>query len=107
MKPDDFDARMRRFETAHDLIVLPEIFIVARLDGRGFTRLTKEIHDFEAPFDVRFRDAMVATTEHLMRSGFRVVFGYTQSDEISLLLDRRDESFDRKLRKLDSILAGE
>jgi tRNA(His) 5'-end guanylyltransferase len=33
--------------------VLPEIHIVARLDGRGFTRLTKEVHHFEAPFDAQ------------------------------------------------------
>ena len=61
---------MRRFETAHDNCVLPEIFMVARIDGRGFTRLTKEIHQFEAPYDIRFRDHMVATVEHLMNCGF-------------------------------------
>ena len=107
MKFDDLDAKMRRFERAHDHCVLPELFIVARLDGRGFTRLTKEIHQFEAPFDVRFRDHMTATVEHLMNCGFRVAYGYTQSDEISLLLHRDADSFDRKLRKLDSVLAGE
>jgi len=36
------------FETAHDLCVLPGLHMVARLDGRGFTRLTKEVHQFEA-----------------------------------------------------------
>src|SRR5688500_14803201 len=43
MKFDDLDAKMRRFETAHDHCVLPGIFMVARIDGRGFTRLTKEV----------------------------------------------------------------
>lgn len=104
---DDLDARMRRFETAHDHCVLPGIFMVARLDGRGFTRLTKEVHQFESPYDVRFRDHMVSTVEHLMNVGFRVVFGYTQSDEISLLLHPDEQLFERKLRKLDSVLAGE
>lgn len=107
MKFDDLDTKMRRFETAHDHCVLPGIFIVARLDGRGFTRLTKEVHKFEAPFDVRFRDHMAGTVEHLMNAGFRVVFGYTQSDEISLLFHRDADAFERKLRKLDSVLAGE
>ncbi|MGH7456108.1 MAG: tRNA(His) guanylyltransferase Thg1 family protein, partial [bacterium] len=86
MKFDDLDAKMRVFETAHDHCVLPGIHIVARLDGRGFTRLTKEVHHFEAPFDERFRDLMLATTEHLMDCGFRMLYGYTQSDEISLLV---------------------
>ena len=107
MKFDDLDAKMRRFETAHDHCVLPGIFMVARIDGRGFTRLTKEVHAFEAPYDVRFRDYMVGTVGHLMNCGFRIVYGYTQSDEISLLFHRDDDLFDRKLRKLDSVLAGE
>ncbi len=108
MKFDELDARMRIFETAHDLCVLPGIYMVARLDGRGFTRLTKEVHPFEAPFDPRFRDMMLATAEHLMTaSGFNVVYGFTQSDEISLLFPLEDNSFQRKLRKLHSVLSGE
>lgn len=107
MKFDDLDLKMRLYETAHDLCVLPGIYMVARVDGRNFTQLTKVIHKFEAPFDERFRDLMVATTNHLMNCGFRVVYGYTQSDEISLLFHRDEAAFDRKLRKFDSILAGE
>jgi tRNA(His) 5'-end guanylyltransferase len=86
MKFDELDERMRVFETAHDLCVLPGLHMVARLDGRSFTRLTKEVHKFEAPFDARFRDMMLATAEHLMAGcGFNIIYGYTQSDEISLL----------------------
>lgn len=107
MRFDELDQKMRQFETAHDHCVLPGIHMVARIDGRGFTRLTKEVHQFEAPFDVRFRDLMVGTTEQLMDCGFRVVYAYTQSDEISLLFDRDENSFGRKLRKYDSVLAGE
>lgn len=107
MKFDDLDNKMRVFETAHDTCVLPEMYIVARIDGRNFTRLTKELHDFEKPFDVHFRDYMVETVKHLMHSGFRVIYGYTQSDEISLLLDIQENAFGRKHRKLISLLAGE
>lgn len=104
---DELDRQMRVFETAHDHCVVPGMTIVARLDGRGFTRLTKEVQRFEAPFDVRFRDHMVATVEHLMGIGMRIIYGYTQSDEISLLFHRDDASFNRKERKLNSVLAGE
>lgn len=107
MKFDELDQKMRVFETAHDHCVLPSLYMVARLDGRSFTRLTREVHRFAAPFDERFRDYMIATTEHLMNCGFRVLYGYTQSDEISLLFHPTEESFGRKLRKYDSILAGE
>lgn len=108
MKFDDLDQKMRVFETAHDLCVLPGLYMVARLDGRSFTRLTKEVQQFEAPFDVRFRDFMMDTAEHLMNGcGFNVVYSYTESDEISLLFGSEENSFGRKLRKLISVLAGE
>ncbi len=107
MKFDDLDKTMRRFETAHDAHVPDGLFIVARLDGRGFTRLTKEVMAFEAPFDIRFRDAMAATARHLMDCGFRALHAYSQSDEISLLLHPHDRAFQRKERKLISVLAGE
>lgn len=107
MKFDDLDQKMRVFETAADYCVLPGMFMVARLDGRSFTRLTKETCRFEAPFDERFRDMMVATAESLMTCGFRVIYAYTESDEISLLFNRDENLFGRKLRKYNSTLAGE
>ena len=107
MKFDELDARMRVYETANDRCVVPGMHVVARIDGRNFTRLTKERHAFEAPFDERFRDLMLDTVEHLMRRGFDVAYGYTQSDEISLLFAPGETSFGRKTRKLNSILAGE
>jgi tRNA(His) guanylyltransferase len=108
MKFDELDDRMRVFETTHDLCVLPGLHMVARLDGRSFTRLTKEVHKFQAPFDPRFRDLMLETAEHLMTGcGFNFAYGYTQSDEISLLFALDDNSFQRKLRKLISVLSGE
>lgn len=107
MKFDELDARMRVFETAHDYSVLPGVYMVARIDGRNFTRLTKDVHRFQAPFDERVRDMMVETTTHLMDCGFRAVYGYTQSDEISVLFHPEITTFERKTRKYNSVLAGE
>lgn len=107
MNFEELDTRMRRFETSLDQIILPELYMAVRIDGRNFTRLTKETCQFEAPFDIRFRDAMVDTVKHLMDCGFRIVYGYTQSDEISLLFHPKDQTFGRKTRKINSVLAGE
>jgi len=107
MKFDDLDKQMRVFETSHDFCVLPGLYMIARLDGRNFTTLTKEIGKFEAPFDVKFRDLMIETTKHLMDCGFKVIYGYTESDEISLLFDLDIDLFGRKIRKYNSVLAGE
>ncbi len=107
MKFDDLDKKLRIYETAHDICVLPGIYMVARIDGRSFTRLTKETHKFKAPFDEVFRDYMVETLKHLMSCGFNIIYGYTESDEISLLFDLNESAFSRKHRKYTSILAGE
>lgn len=107
MQFEVLDRRMRVYDTAHDHQVLLGLWVVARLDGRSFTRLVREVHPFEAPFDPRFRDMMIATMRHLMDCGFNVSYASTHSDEISLLFHRDEDSFGRKLRKLLSILAGE
>lgn len=108
MKFDELDAKMRSFEQSLDQIIPPENYLVARIDGRSFTRLTKELYPFEAPFDERFNQMMVETTKGLVaNTGMEIVCGYTQSDEISLLFSKDARVFGRKVRKLNSLLAGE
>lgn len=107
MKFEQLDRRMRVYETAHDHCVLPGIHMVARIDGRSFSHLTRVAQQFDAPYDARFRDCMVTTLEHVMGCGFSTVYGYTQSDEMSVLFRRDEKTFGRKLRKFLSVLAGE
>lgn len=106
MNFDDLDKKMRVYEQSIDQHIPADMYLVARLDGRSFSRLTKELCDFEAPFDERFQDMMVNTVKQLMDCGFRVVYGFTESDEISLLFHRDENTFGRKVRKYNSILAG-
>ena len=106
MNFDELDSKMRIYEQSIDQVILPELYLVARLDGNRFTRLTKEICHFEAPFDIRFRDMMVETVKALMNYGFRIIYGYTESDEISLLFHPDENTFGRKVRKYNSILSG-
>lgn len=107
MRFNELDTRLRQYETLHDSFVLPDVHMVVRLDGRGFTKKADDVWQLNRPFDDTFHHAMTKTTEHLMNTGFRVVYGYTQSDEISLLLHIDDDSFNRKTRKIISLLAGE
>ena len=108
MGKDDLDCVMRAYETANDPVVLPSVWPVVRLDGRAFHQVTARPDlAFEQPFDVRFRDAMIATAHHLMDCGFRALYAHTHSDEISLLLHREDATFGRRVRKILSVLAGE
>lgn len=107
MNFDELDKKMRIYEQSLDQVLVPDMYMVARLDGRGFTKLTKEVCKFEAPFDERFRDMMVNTTKALMDCGFRIVYAFTESDEISLLFDKSEDAFGRKVRKYNSTLAAE
>ncbi|OAM27141.1 guanylyltransferase [Eikenella longinqua] len=107
MRFDDLDARMRQYETAYDFCIPEQNHIVVRLDGRGFTRLTKEIWQFEALFDIRFRDRMADTTAALLDCGFNIAYGFSQSDEISLLFQHDEYTFKRKVRKIITTLAAE
>jgi tRNA(His) 5'-end guanylyltransferase len=102
---DDFDRMMRMYEKALDIYIPAGDYIVVRLDGSGFSKFT-ETH-FKKPFDSKFHTLMEEIVESLMRNtGVPVVLGYTQSDEISLLLERDTNVFNRKTRKLESLLAA-
>lgn len=105
---EELDSLMRTYELSLDQCIVPYTYIVARLDGRSFTRLTKETCEFDAPFDERFRNLMVDTLKYLMEnSGFQIVYGYTESDEMSLLFRLDDNTFARRVRKINTTLAGE
>ncbi len=103
-----FEAQLREQERSLDQRVTPGVWIIARLDGRGFTEQLHKKLNFNAPHDPRFRDLMLATTHHLMgQCGFRVLFGHSQSDEISLLFHRNEDAFARRTSKFNSLLAAE
>lgn len=103
MHPDEFERRMRAMECYHDLRVPPGAWLILRLDGRGFSRFTE--NRFEKPFDTRFHELMVKTTRTLLTE-LQGVYGYTESDEISILLSPAWDFFDRELEKVLSISAS-
>lgn len=106
MRFNELDSKMRKFETANDRFILPEIYIIARIDGIDFHTLTKTQGNFKTPFDEKFRDYMKTTVEGLMNYKFKITYGYTQSDEISLLFALDEEIYNRKERKIITELAG-
>ncbi len=105
MNFDEFDSKMRAYEKTQDSYIDKDCFLCARLDGKGFSKFTAE--KFNKPYDIRFFELMLETTEHLMTCGFNIMLGYTQSDEISLLFHPADDTYNHKTRKLLSVLAGQ
>ena len=99
MKDDEFGNRMKSYEPVDKLDVNSPIII--RLDGRGFSKFTKS---YKKPFDYRIADAMIATTIGLVDQ-FGASIGYTQSDEITLVIPKV-EKYSGRLQKLVSMTAS-
>lgn len=57
--------------------------VALRMDGKAFKHFTE---NFKKPYDRLFRDTMQETMLNLCQSIQGCVFGYTQSDEITLIL---------------------
>lgn len=86
--------------------LLPLIPIVARLDGKGFSKFTKGL---KRPYDERLSNLMIETTKYLVKET-NANCGYTQSDEITLVWYSGDlESkvyFDGRVMKMISDLSA-
>lgn len=104
-KNDSFGDRMKLYEGLEaQRKFMPCLPVVARLDGRGFSRFTKGL---DRPYDQRMIDCMVETTKYLV-DHTNAVTGYTQSDEITLVWHPdKDIWFDGRISKLTSQLAAQ
>lgn len=108
MDKDELGDRMKEYEgvEAHARF-MPLLPIIARLDGRSFSRFTRGMR---RPFDGDFTRCMIETTKYLVEHTGATI-GYTQSDEISLAwhqTDRQSEIwFAGRKQKMVSQLAAQ
>ena len=107
MKNDDFGDRMKAYEaTETKRKFTPMLPIIARIDGRSFSKFTKH---FDKPFDNRLTSAMQDTCVMLVEAT-NASIGYVQSDEITLIFYSDDYDkpifFDGRVQKMVSVLAG-
>ena len=85
-----------------------KIPVMIRIDGKSFHSFTK---GFYRPYDEVFHNAMNATMLYLCKNIQGCKFGYTQSDEISLVLTDLDTLttdgwFDYGVQKMCSVAAS-
>jgi tRNA(His) guanylyltransferase len=107
MKFRDLDEEFRSYERESDVTIPEDAQLIVRLDGRGFSKLTREHPTWEKPFDPNFHDIMVACCKHLFGCGFPILYVFTQSDELSVFFQPGTLVFGGKARKYLSVLAGE
>lgn len=83
MSYTDFDMRMKRYEYVSRNYLVRRMPVIMRIDGKAFHSFTQ---GFQRPFDSILHQAMNQTMKYLCENIQGCVFGYTQSDEITLIL---------------------
>ena len=106
---DDLGTRMKEFyESIPKTKLMRRTPVAIRIDGKAFHTFTR---GFQKPFDDVLVKSMQETTKYLCEHIQGCVLGYTQSDEITLILvdyKNLDSSawFDYEVQKLCSISAS-
>ena len=106
---DDLGTRMKTYyEQIPKTKLMRRMPVIIRIDGKAFHTFTK---GFKRPFDEILIKSMQETTKYLCENIQGCVLGYTQSDEITLVLVdyQRFETaawFDYEVQKMCSIAAS-
>ena len=106
---DDLGTRMKEFyEKPYKTKLTRRTPVAIRIDGKAFHTFAR---GFAKPFDKVLMTAMQRTMEYLCKNIQGCVFGYTQSDEITLILIDYQKFtssawFDYEIQKICSISAS-
>ena len=108
VKNDALGSRMKQYEAVPKNFLMRKTPAVIRLDGKAFHSFTKGL---EKPFDSFLMSVMQKTMLELCREISGCVFGYTQSDEITLVLTdyasaKTGAWFDYNVQKMVSVSAS-
>ena len=105
---DSLGDRMKRYEAVSKTTLVQRMPVILRLDGCHFHTFTK---GFVKPFDEVMMKSMQDTMKYLCENIQGCVFGYTQSDEITLVLVdykklNSSQWFDNEVQKMCSVAAS-
>ena len=100
--------RMKGYENITRNHLISRMPVILRLDGRAFHTFTKR---FDKPYDTTFAKTMELTMKYLCENIQGCVFGYTQSDEITLVLVdyqglNTSSWFDNNIQNMVSVAAS-
>ena len=107
-KNDSLGDRMKSYEGVSRNFLTRRVPAIIRLDGKAFHTFTKGM---EKPFDPVLTQAMQETMKYLCENIQGCVLGYTQSDEITLVLTdyatiQTDAWFGYSIQKMCSVSAS-
>lgn len=110
-RPDFLDGLEFKAKEADLARTIRGPFAAIRVDGKGFSRFTKE-QSYAVPYDLNFMAAMDAVARDLLLLVDGAHFAYAQSDEVSVIFSApgaKDDPnwwFGGKLQKLVSLSAA-
>ena len=108
MKPtkDALGDRMKFYEKLNQNTFMPLLPICIRLDGKNFSKWTIGL---DKPYHKELIELFQNTTKYLVKE-INAIIGYTQSDEITLILYSDDAKskvfFDGKIQKIISVVSS-
>ena len=105
---DALGDRMKGYENISRNYLTRHIPVIIRIDGKAHHSFTK---GFDKPFDKVYMEAMQQTMKYLCENIQGCVLGYTQSDEITLVLTdyaniNTDAWFGYNIQKMASVAAS-
>lgn len=108
MEKSGLGDRMKRYEIVPRNFLSRRTPVIIRLDGKAFHTFTKKC---VKPYDETLHHTMCKTTQSLVEMIQGAVFGYTQSDEISILVRDWDQLtteawYDYNVQKMTSVSAS-
>jgi hypothetical protein len=109
MTRDALGDRMKAYEAATRYVLPRRTYTILRLDGRAFHTLLRHA---QRPFDAEFAGAMDELAAYMCGEVAGSVFGYVQSDEISILMQDFESTgtqpwFGGVIQKIVSVAAAE
>lgn len=108
MIKDSLGDRMKGYEAVPKNYLVRRVPVIIRIDGKAFHTFTRGC---DKPFDKELQYCMTETVKYLCKNVQNCVLGYTQSDEITLvLLDdfklNTSPYFDNQVEKICSVTAS-
>jgi tRNA(His) guanylyltransferase len=114
---DNLGTRMKGYEKVSSGTLMKRTPVIIRLDGKSFHTFTKKINPtndpsmINNPFSHKLHKVMINTMADLCSEIQNAKFGYTQSDEISILLTdwstfQTDQWFGGNIQKIVSVSAA-
>jgi tRNA(His) guanylyltransferase len=116
-KYNDLGIRMKNYEQVSSSKLMRRTPVIIRLDGKAFHTFTKQFNSdvdsslIDNPFSHKLHVCMTETTKFLVENIQNARFGYTQSDEITILLTdwtnlNTDQWFNGSIQKIASVSAS-